>query len=74
MTLRTPLELSKMSTGDPSLTLIFFKMSTPNPNKTNKSATYYNSKMHLNIEKYLSFKQIQEKNDNFSAEWPLKHP
>ena len=31
MTLKTPLELPKMSTGDPSLTLIFFKMSTENP-------------------------------------------
>ena len=31
MTLKKPLELPKMSTGDPSLALIFFKMSTENP-------------------------------------------
>ena len=31
MTLKTPLKLPKMSTGDPSLTLNFFKMSTENP-------------------------------------------
>ena len=38
VTLGRPLGQLNMSTGDPSCTLIFFKMSTPNPNKANKWA------------------------------------
>ena len=38
VTLGRPLERLNMSTRDPSCTLIFFKMNTPNPNKTNKWA------------------------------------
>ena len=61
-----------MSTGDPTCTLIFSKWVLQT--LKNKQMGYQNSKMHLNIEKYPSFQDIQEKNDNFSAEWPLEHP